>query len=831
MSNNVESNQNATIQINSKEELLQYILKRYPNTTDYQLYVSGKTIKIPAYRLPFLIGKNTSNICILAYINGKWWQLPFTFSEGPEITQKVNNRAFVIRNLPRSITKDTIVLIKMPEEQPTITNPMKNTPPQARGAKEWHWIYVKPGESRYSYPIFIALNSPQIQLVCGSTPNLYSSGYTLAGELKGPGVPWLLKIALNDKNISVDLKVIKDIMKPVEIYIDQKLTTKYGPPHNYLPDGGGGSYVEKAYISLLFTPKELVSSGNKKYFEDLIMHLSGGESKTFSLKLYSPYTNIPDYNITFKKLIITLYGKISDENSYDVSTFDIILYPNTQYQKTYSITLISMFGYGDFNQIIYDPESDEPYRVPLIPPGEIPVKVRLRDNTDKEWILSAKVEAIAELVNYKNYIPNDIYGEFKYKLMECARIPCYETGYRYPIRVIISSGQSNSSHINLYSGLPIEVALFNNEDNFNSYLSFNLSFTLKLPPGFPGGSFNMSISDIGTCEKSIESNPSVNYAYVSKTCKFTIKTNKFVDILSKPYSIIDIWIKVPSSNHPLYVVNIYLQNSDYIAFKNLPYIKIPYTSSEFFLTPLMNYSSNSDYLGVPIMRETVETNKHGIVSNYLRWIDLKWSLASHSYLLINFAISPTEPFFEMNNSDAGNLESFEITVEWDGTGDCVNPSVETKAIVKSNTMFENIDWSTLQEIINWVSATTSWLSTKVKIIGFLSSSLSIANLVLDYKDLTKIDIQKSCYSQGTPGGYTRAYIKISGDEEGWDPSEFANSIDIYINNFVFNGPHCVNVKQFTLKFVTEDGFVSYDEDFINKKFCRDGYFYVQGAKR
>ncbi len=78
---------------------------------------------------------------------------------------------------------------------------------------------------------------------------------------------------------------------------------------------------------------------------------------------------------------------------------------------------------------------------------------------------------------------------------------------------------------------------------------------------------------------------------------------------------------------------------------------------------------------------------------------------------------------------------------------------------------------------------------------------------------------------GVPGGSALAYVRVSGEEAGWYPSELADSIDIYINNYVFDESLCVRVEGFSLYLTTEEGYFSYDYDSVGLDFCPLGSLY------
>ncbi len=810
------------IEVSTESQLIEVLKQRYPDATDYQLYVSGRTIRINVSDLPFLAGKNPSNVCILAYIGGHWDNLPFTFSDGDEIVYEEQYRTYVVRHVPEEISERTILFVQMPGSEPTYTNPLENVPPQARGAKEWYWIWVKTSETRKSYPILVAIDSPQIREMCGTTAKLYAESDGIAGELNGQGVPWVLEASMKNNDIVVSPNALKELFKPKPGIIDTGVSSNYGPPRNILPDGGGGGEPSSKYILMVTTPKEVVVSDGWSIPQDVLFQLSSGEERTYTLKINSPnYTEIRNQDISITRIIIMVYGKINDPDAYGVAGLDIALYPGTEYEQTKTKTLWSVFGYGEYGIIIFTPPQNSPYELPLLSPGEIPLKIALASDSNKEWTVSLKIMVKVKLDNFENYINDEIIGSLKYQFYDCAYEPCSNTASQYPVRLIVSPGNSEGN-ITLYTGTPTDIAIVESIQSYYEDITLPFTYVVKIPPGYYGGLFSVDLAGIGYCQNTLPGNPGSTYEYVTLNCNITVGRGELIDFFVKPYGLLTITITSSTSNHPFYLFEIY-GSSRIIEFSNLPYIKLPYTTTQYFITPIVAYNKISDnYLSKPIVREVQEVNKHGVINNLNRWLDIRWTLGSHTYMLINFGLSPTGSFNDRNNYDAGDLESFTVIVSWSGQGSCIDPMVRTRAIIESTSPFSNAD---LNELFNWINSISSWLNTKSRIAGLVSSGLSIVNLVLDYKDLTEVTVEKWCTGSGVPGGSASAYVRVSGEEAGWNPSELADSIDIYIDNYVFDESLCVRVEGFSLYLTTEEGYVSYDYDSVGLDFCPLGSLY------
>jgi len=814
------------IEVSSEEELIELLKARYQNATEYQLYLSGRTIVTPVEQVPFLVGKDPSEICILANTNGEWRELPFTLTNGEEIRVQRGNRVYVVRHVPENITNDTMLLIQMPTDKPEYIDPLKSVPPQARGAKEWYWIGIGTIETSETYPILVAMDSPQIREMCGTTAKLYAESLGFAGELKGDGVPWIIQRAIFDKNIKITIEGLKDILKPKLGMVNIDINVNYGPPRNILPDGGGGGEPGSRYIVMTTVPKQIVSSNGYTVPQDVLFELSDGEEKYYSLKINSPYyTKINEQDLSVSKLVIVVYGKINDPNAFGSATVDIVLYPGTQYQQVKTTTIWTVFGYGEYGILIFTPPSTSPYEFPLNPPGEIPFKIRLSTDSNMEWSISLKINVIMKLDNYSEYLNQDIEGSFKYQFADCAQEPCSNIEYQYPVKIVLPAG-SSESNITLHLGTPVDIAIVESIPSYYDNIELGILYKVKVPPGYPGGSIYTELAGLNSCTHSLSANPGSNYDVVEVYCTYIVGKNELLDFFVKPYGLLSIKITSTSSNHPFLVFDIY-PSSDEIELVNLPYIKIPYSSSEYFVTPVVGFNIvNDNYLAKPIIREIHEVNKHGVLNNLNRWLDIRWTLGSHTYMLINFAISPTDAFNDNNTYDAGNIESFALNVSWMGKGSCVDPMIEVKAVVAGSNSYGDVDWD---ELFNWVNTISSWLNTKNRIIGILSRSLSVVNLVLDYKDLTEITVGEGCTGSGVPGGRAQAYVRVSGDEAGWSPSEIEDSVDVYINNYVFDESLCVVVDSFSLYIETEAGYVSYDNEHVGIKFCSLGSLYGESS--
>lgn len=98
--------------------------------TYYDLYLSGRIIKIKASEIPFLVGQNPSCIIFAAHSRYNGWEiLPLRIYE--RVIENNITRTYVI---PKEISKDTIIEIKLPQTMPIWTDPYKNPPEFARGA-------------------------------------------------------------------------------------------------------------------------------------------------------------------------------------------------------------------------------------------------------------------------------------------------------------------------------------------------------------------------------------------------------------------------------------------------------------------------------------------------------------------------------------------------------------------------------------------------------------------------------------------------------------------------------------------------------------------------
>ncbi|MCE4625063.1 MAG: hypothetical protein F7C35_04285 [Desulfurococcales archaeon] len=779
--------------ITSEEELLEFITQKINinlnNSDDYYLiYLSGRTLKINSTSIPEILGEKPSDVCFLAYVNGKWEIVPFTIVQ----YMKFKNVKKAFWGSSQTINEDSVIILKMPTYVPKIENPLNNTPPQARGAKKWLWVWVSLPGSKFKYPILYAEKSKNIAEICGSIPYTYS-GAPVKGiaKIQLVNTPWPI-IWAQEHNISIPFDLFKQIVSIKRGVVSISYNMSWNQP---LPDGGGGGGGTLGYV--IFSMPIIEPSNENRWIPINITLDSNNPSRTIYLHpfSYNQHDGVKQSNKAWFKIKLTIIPKYNP-NDEDVhfSTLYITMYPGTSYSQEKSVDIASVFGAGVPVSISFSTPAQYPYGSH---DPNIPFKFEILSGN---WTLDIQVTYYLKWENYTEYLPSNK-NKVLYKGYFSPISPAPpQAGLSGTIATLVIPAGSSISDANLSTFVfsPISsTAIFSDKNINSSQYYFRVKFGLELPNGFPGGWFIFHPGSLGTCVKNLPAVTDQYMIYYTVTCIFNdIDLNQLSYYFNTDYNLFNITIISYQTVDDNLQIDLKIEDNLFkkINFTSIPIVDVPW-STGFIPTPILNYGEFWYNLSaISLERYNEIQNPILKLAGFKRssGFNIKSSIFHDGTLFIDISSSGYNYLNSIfGYSNVGKMDSIYLHITINPIRNYEPVCTDTESIRVYGIHEEGTFHQELEKHLNIIKEILSWTNSARKILNYFSYTVNIAYYFIKYKSVD--DVQISCNIVDRQTDPKAVYI-ISAENFGWDPDGFADTLTVYMPEVLFHNqpyaPQC-----------------------------------------
>jgi hypothetical protein len=363
-------------------DAISYVIKKLRlNPRDprimYGLYYSGHVLKIKASMLKSIIGLNPRNI-VFAYFNGFEWKiLPFRIYD-----RVIRSNLTTIYVMPKKISPNTTIELKLPSHIPLIVNPWSKIPEFARAAKALQ-LTLKNNNGVFLGAIYLFIDG-SVPYSTADIQSITTIDYANINEYFEASEPpilinYMYKAGLNGEYALAILKQI--INKPLILGKDISYSINWLPP--VMDGGGGGTENPYNYNLIDLRPQPLRSMIQNDYILDY-----SKPSYDFEIYTIDPLVN----DISWKTIRLTII--IGLKNPMDITrTLYVKIYSNDfSYQDSFII-------YGNKKNILSTQYTPSSYG---ITDKTIHVKIYLDTITDNEKWYFRIMPMITIKWNYDN---------------------------------------------------------------------------------------------------------------------------------------------------------------------------------------------------------------------------------------------------------------------------------------------------------------------------------------------------------------------------------------------------------------------------------------------
>jgi hypothetical protein len=748
-----------------------------PSTREgyYLLNVSGRILQFRASSLPGLVGRRVGSFCFLAYVRGRWVRLPFTVYSSRNIIHS-RRGDLIVYTIPERVGPRDVVAVKMPMYMPEAVDPTLHTPPEARGARAWGYVYLAPRGAPYTYPVLLVADTPRIRETCGGTPYRYGQNFANAIDWleAAPDVPWLFQEAQR-RGMEPSLDAILDYETPLPARVNTSLQAGWLRPPRPLPDGGGGTSPETAIIDYVASPSRKVETqSGPATWEDVVLEVDPDNPATINLYPYSPSAGIEQGDVLWTTLAVTLIAKPKDGTVAASATLKI--FPGTSDEVSRTVELYS-FGETAVATAYFDPpESYVSFA------SVVPLEVSVSQGS---WEIVLLVRYMFKLYNYEDYIPSKaVYPALFSPLTPSGR------GYESYDRIAffyIPYGERSDAQAFPIAG-PSQVALIERVGLDNVSVPFQVSFQASLPAGFPGGNITLILPGSAPCTVHLDPTDTPedeDFTCIVNTEPLTALLPAFDD--PTRFGVLNLTLDEPNNNpnHEPIMVEVKIHGYHYPYVLNaIPILSVHHPNAtesydKEIMSPIANYNS-LDVSTQAVARLDAFLNPHKYTSDAYRWAALHLRVSARgSNVYAEFSVEPIEMSDWINNYfGVGKIDFFNATVILSGPG-ATNGGGDI--IVKGLSSQGSLP-SALEGYLHIARTVVSFAARVIGSLKRFSDVLGAITLALKYKNIVSVSTGIS-YSGSTIAAWAGAV------NSGWAPDGFQN--DIVIRFYDLNAiPDC-----------------------------------------
>lgn len=735
-----------------------------PSQAFYLVNLSGRVAVIDAGSIPALRGLHVGDFCILAYVNGSWVDVPFTVYD--KRVQPPGSRV-VLYETPQTIGPGTRIALKLPTLPPTVVDPLRDPPPQARGAARWGWLTVSPPGSKYSYPLLVAAGSPQVRRTCGEYPFRYTyNSLDRIDWLEAPEAPWPLEHAV-EAGYRVSEGAIADLLRPIRV--DARLSGGHGLGSESigrpLPDGGGGGGgAEEATVVMVETLAVRVLEGNATTWSELALNVTPGSPQLFHVYPYSPNGGVDPGDIVWTKVEVVLYPR--PLGGYDgVSVVLLSMYPESPYEVTRTATVSPYTASLSFT-----------FTPPQSPYGSsddsIPFKVSVYDG---EWEFTVRVRVHYRWSNYQSYLPSRVTHPLSLYIF---REP-YTSDAGGLAALLLQSGATNSSAA-FPVAIPGDVAIVR-EPGDPTAPAVTATLRVRLPPGFPGGNLTVQVPGFWPCSKSLPSTGETSDEVVVSCVLVCVPEETLLPAYSRGASIGWALLELSepmSQSGTVYIDLVPGTDDGRLDLRGLPLVPITHPdASESYgnviLTPIVDYYDPSKFSDKTILRLSELWNEYARTGAAARWSPLLLTVSQRlGNLYSTIALHPWSMELDLGSSvyyGAGRLTDFTLNLTISGPNACSGGTGDIDVYGLSS------EGGTLEALAGYLHIARKIVDYASKVVDSLKSVARVLNLVelaTRYKSIVDVTTGRTCDGAG------KLYLSVAAANSGWWPDGFNDVVSI-----------------------------------------------------
>ncbi len=304
----------------------------------YGLYYSGHVLKIKASMLEDIVGLDPRNILFAYYDGFEWKILPFRIYD-----QVIKSNFTTIYVMPKKISSNTTIELKLPSHKPLIVSPWSKVPEFARAAKALQLI-LKNNNRVFLGAIYLFING-SVPYSASDIQSITTIDYADINEYFEASEPpmlinYMYKAGLNGEyTIAISKQIIN---KPLILGRDISYSISWLPP---VIDGGrGGTENPYKYNLIELRPQPLRSMIQNDYVLDY-----SKTSYDFEIYTIDPFVN----DVSWKTIRLTII--IGLKNPMDVTRTLYVRIYNDEFSYQDSFTI-----YGNKKNILttqYTPSS------------------------------------------------------------------------------------------------------------------------------------------------------------------------------------------------------------------------------------------------------------------------------------------------------------------------------------------------------------------------------------------------------------------------------------------------------------------------------------------